>query len=165
MCHEGQSVKASKDNYAVILICEQSSVFTCTDICSSICLFADDCILYRIIEAPEDHQQLQSDLNSLMRWTMQWQIKLNSEKCVTLRCTRSPTPHKTTYLINEQPLQVVDQQVYLGVKLHIYIAQCHGHIISRYLQIIKATKMLNFARKTLCKCDTKVKATTYTTLV
>ena len=30
-----------------------------TDICSSICLFADDCMLYRIIETPEDHQQLQ----------------------------------------------------------------------------------------------------------
>ena len=30
-----------------------------TDICSFICLFADDCMLYRIIETPEDHQQLQ----------------------------------------------------------------------------------------------------------
>ena len=37
----------------------------------SIRLFADDCILYRIIETPEDHQQLQCDLNSLMRWTKQ----------------------------------------------------------------------------------------------
>ena len=64
-----------------------------TDIFSSIHLFADDCILYRMIETPEDHQQLQSDLNPLMRWTMQWQMKLNPEKCVTLRCTRSLTPH------------------------------------------------------------------------
>ena len=30
-----------------------------TDICSSIRLFADDCMLYGIIETPEDHQQLQ----------------------------------------------------------------------------------------------------------
>ena len=100
---------------------------TLIHICSSICLFPDDCILYRIIETPEDHQQLQHDLNSLMQWTKQWQMRLNSEKCVTLRCTRSPTPHETTYLINEKPLQVVEQHVYLGVKLH------SSHIISRQL--------------------------------
>ena len=64
-----------------------------TNICSPICLFADDCILYRIIETPDDHQYLQSDLNSLIQWTMQWQMKLNPEKCITLRCTRSPTPY------------------------------------------------------------------------
>ena len=29
-------------------------------------------------------------------------------ECVTLRCTRSPTPHQAAYLINnKQPLQVV----------------------------------------------------------
>ena len=37
------------------------------DICSSIHLFADDCILCRIIEACEDHQHLQCDLNSLLQ--------------------------------------------------------------------------------------------------
>ena len=92
---------------------------------------------------------------------MQWQMKLNPEKCVTLRCTRSPTPHKTTYLINEQLLQVVDQHVYLGVKLHSSMSWSH-HIQAL---INKATKMLNFAKRTLYKCDTKVKATAYTTLV
>ena len=71
-----------------------------TNICSSIHLFADDCILYRIIETPDDHQHLQSDLNSLIQWTMQWQMKLNPEKCVTLRCTRSPTPYQAVYILN-----------------------------------------------------------------
>ena len=47
---------------------------TDTNICSSIRHFADDCILYRIIETPDDHQHLQSDLNSLIQWTMQWQM-------------------------------------------------------------------------------------------
>ena len=46
---------------------------------SSIHLFAEDCILYRIIETSQDHQQLQYDLNSLIQYTMQWQMKLNPE--------------------------------------------------------------------------------------
>ena len=103
-----------------------------TDICSSVRLFADDCVLYRIIKTPEDHQQLQCDLDSLMHWTKQWQMKLNPEKCVTLRCTRSPTPHNTIYLINNQPLQVMDQHVYLGVKLHSSMSWSR-HTISRQL--------------------------------
>ena len=89
---------------------------------------------------------------------MQWHMKLNP---VTLRFTRSPTPCKTTYLINERPLQVMDQHVYLGVKLHCSVSWSH------HIQVLlnKATKMLNFANRTLYKCDTKVKATAYTTLI
>ena len=88
-------------------------------------------------------------------------MRLNPGKCVTLRCTRSPTPLKTTYLINEQPLQVVDQHVYLGVKLHSSMSWSH------HIQAIinKATKMFNFAKRTLYQCDAKVKATAYSTLV
>ena len=63
---------------------------------------------------------------------MQWQMKLNPEKCVTLKCTRSPTPHKTTYLINKQPLQVMDQYVYLGVKLHSSMSWSHNIQIRTY---------------------------------
>ena len=37
-----------------------------TNICSSTRLFVDDCILYQIIETPDDHQHLQSHLNSLI---------------------------------------------------------------------------------------------------
>ena len=34
-----------------------------TGIGSSICLFADDCVLYRVIKSIEDHNHLQEDLN------------------------------------------------------------------------------------------------------
>ena len=42
-----------------------------TEIESSIRLFADDCILYRIIKTTEDHNCLQQDLNILIEWTNQ----------------------------------------------------------------------------------------------
>ena len=40
-----------------------------TGIGSSIRLFADDCVLYRIIKTTEDHDHLQQDLNTLVEWT------------------------------------------------------------------------------------------------
>lgn len=75
-------------------------------------------------------------------------------------------PHhiRLHYVINKQLLQVVDQYVYLEVKLHSSMSWSH------HLQAIinKATKILNnyyFAKQTLYQCDAKVKATAYTTLV
>jgi len=48
-----------------------------TRIASSSHLFADDCVLYRVIELPQDHHILQQDLNKLAWWTETWQMKLN----------------------------------------------------------------------------------------
>jgi len=40
-----------------------------TNITSYIRLFADDCILYRVIHSEQDHQLLQQDLNRIIQWT------------------------------------------------------------------------------------------------
>ena len=44
---------------------------------SSVCLFADYCVLYRNIESPMDCQILHDDLNSLAQWETDWQMKFN----------------------------------------------------------------------------------------
>ena len=44
---------------------------------SSICLFADDCVLYREIKNEIDSQELQKVLNSLMKWEYDWQMNFN----------------------------------------------------------------------------------------
>jgi len=89
-----------------------------TNITSSIHLFADDCVLYKVIKFSQDHLLLQQDLNNLVQWADTWQMKLNIEKCVTMTCTRSPAPIPTVYFINKHPLKIVDQHDYLGVRLH-----------------------------------------------
>jgi len=43
-----------------------------TGIGSSIRLFADNCVLYRVIKSTKDHNHLQQDLNTLVEWTKQW---------------------------------------------------------------------------------------------
>ena len=56
---------------------------------SSVCLFADDCVLYRNIKSPIDCQVLQDDLNSLAQWEADWQMKGNVAKCHSMRVTRN----------------------------------------------------------------------------
>ena len=128
---------------------------------SPIRLFADDCVLYRVIKTAKDHECLQQDLNTLVEWTKQWQMILNPAKCVTLNCTRSLSPSVAAYIINNTPLNSMKQHKYLGVMMNKSMSWS-GHI----QQIInKASKTLNFAKRILHQCTSSVKETAYITLV
>ena len=52
---------------------------------SSVCLFADDCVLYRNIYSIQDCFILQEDLTSLGQWEADWQMKFNVAKCLSTR--------------------------------------------------------------------------------
>ena len=51
-------------------------------------LFADDCLLYRIIDSAEDSELLQRDLLQLESWERQWDMEFAAEKCLVLTITR-----------------------------------------------------------------------------
>jgi len=52
-----------------------------TGITSHICLFADDCIIYRPIISQNDHTIIRNDLETLATWARLWQMQLNIDKC------------------------------------------------------------------------------------
>ena len=56
-------------------------------ITSSCSLFADDCLLYREINTPNDCETLQSDLYKLETWANEWLMSFNINKCeiITLK--------------------------------------------------------------------------------
>ena len=54
---------------------------------STIRLYADDILLYRVINSVDDHYNLQCDLTSLENWSDTWQMKFNPAKCVHLAIT------------------------------------------------------------------------------
>ena len=58
-------------------------------------LFADDCIVYRQINRPEDCLILQEDLNSLAEWESKWGMAFHPQKCSVLSITRSRSPSNT----------------------------------------------------------------------
>ena len=54
---------------------------------SSVRLFADDCLLYRVVDTEEDERKLQRDLFELELWSNKWQLDFNIKKCHQL-CVR-----------------------------------------------------------------------------
>ena len=55
-----------------------------SNIHSSIRLFAYDCVLYTEIKNESDSQELQKDLNSLMKWEYDWQMHFNPQQCFVM---------------------------------------------------------------------------------
>ena len=128
---------------------------------SSIRMFADDCVLYRIIQTPSDHHYLQNDLDAIILWANKWQMNLNVNKSVVLHCTRSQSPHLSDYYMDSKPLPTQEQHQYLGLTIHQSLSWSnHIHNITS-----KASRTLNFIRRNLSKCSIEVKESAYLTLV
>ena len=86
---------------------------------SSVCLFTDDCVLYRNIHSLQDCLILQEDLDSLGLWEADWQMKFNVAKCHSMRVTRHYS-HKQIihdYTLHQQTLENVHSAKYLGITI------------------------------------------------
>jgi hypothetical protein len=79
---------------------------------STVRLFADDCLHYRVIHTFQDHLTLQADLKSLEEWTTTWGMRFNAQKCYLL-----PTKPKSHffYSLGGTILQQVEQNPYLVI--------------------------------------------------
>ena len=55
-------------------------------------VFADDYIVYRNIQTPDDCSQLQRDLDSLAQWESTWGMSFHPDKCIVLRVSNMQTP-------------------------------------------------------------------------
>lgn len=75
--------------------------------------FADDTKLYGIVTNIAQAESMQQDLNGLIRWTSQWQMKFNVDKCSVMHIGTRNIQY--TYKMNGQVLQQVDAQSDLGV--------------------------------------------------
>ena len=77
-------------------------------------LFADDCLLYRVIKSTEDQTTLQRDLNSLEHWASKWGMRFNASKCYMMTICRGKKKDHMYELCNTF-LKGVTQEKYLGV--------------------------------------------------
>lgn len=80
-------------------------------------LFADDCVLFKNITAPNDHTILQANLEAIHEWCIRWGMQLNAQKTVLLRVTRKKNISTYSYLLNNNIITEVDTHKYLGVTL------------------------------------------------
>ena len=81
---------------------------------SSMRLFADDSKVYRIIYDENDEKQLQCDLNTLQKWSENWQLRFHLDKCEVLRVTHARDHASYPYKLSGCTLQCVTETVDLG---------------------------------------------------
>jgi len=124
-------------------------------------LFADDCILYRVIQNQVDSDKLQSDLNKAAFWEEHWYMKFNPDKCKTMHITRSRNPIINSYTLHTTELETVKTSKYLGVTLSEDLSW-NTHIDQ---SVKKANSRLNFVRRNLRSASEHTKTVAYQTLV
>ena len=125
---------------------------------SQIRLFADDCLLYRAVRSPRDHQILQDDIDNLQQWAKDWGMQFNAKKCYLLS-TRNKSSH--FYTIGNQILKQVQDNPYLGITFSDDLAW-KTHINNT---VKKANSMLGFLRRNLRHCQLSCRKNAYIALV
>ena len=86
---------------------------------AEITLYADDVLLFRIINSPEDFVALQEDIDKIGSWSRANFLTLNRTKCkymIVSRKTNLSTP-SSPLLLEGHPLDQVEMFQYLGVLL------------------------------------------------
>ena len=144
----------------LLFLCYINDLPACVS--SHIRLFADDCLLYRTINAQHDTAILQEDLNILQQWEAKWLMSFNPDKCEVLKVTnkRKHTLH-TQYKIHDRILNTVDKTKYLGVTIQSKLNwKPHINNITK-----KANNIRAFLQRNLSKCPRPVKEQAYKTYV
>jgi len=125
-------------------------------------LFADDCLLYRIIDGLEDQVQLQSDLRELEQWAADWGMQFNPSKCRVLSANkRSHHHHQYFYeLCGVVQKSVELSEKYLGVSLSSDLSWSF-HITAI---CTKANQKLGFIKRNLKGTPRELKRLAYVAL-
>ena len=97
-------------------------------------LFADDVKIFNGIPDDKCNSQLQSDINTVSKWTEKWHLKLNVEKCKIMTVGKAHPSHTHVYKlpvgIGSQDLNRVTQEKDLGVLVDSNL-NFESHILSK----------------------------------
>ena len=108
-------------------------------------LFADDCLLYRVIDSTQDQMQLQDDLRNLERWAADWGMVFNPAKCFVMPINRGTSHQPYFYQLCGVILKTVEQEKYLGVIIsHDLAWRPHINTV-----VAKANQKLGFIKRNL----------------
>ena len=124
-------------------------------------LFADDCLLYRVISSQEDAASLQEDLDRLQEWESDWQMAFNPDKCEHIRITNKKKIVQSSYQIQGQVLKEITKAKYLGVTIDKTLSwNSHIDTVTK-----RANQTISFLQRNLSSCPKDIKEASYKTLV
>ena len=128
---------------------------------SKVRMYADDTLLYNVINKIDDCIQLQHDLLTLEEWANVWQMQFNPAKCEFLVVTNKKNTPSFTYYINEIPIKAVPHAKYLGVTIDSRLSWKEHIKITTH----KANTALAFLRRNLKPCSLHIKTKCYLGIV
>ena len=82
-------------------------------------MFADDVLLYQVIDSPEDFVSVQESINCVYNWSWQNAVTLNGNKCKYMVISRKKVSFKPSspLYLGGQLLECVSSYKYLGVHI------------------------------------------------
>ena len=128
-------------------------------------LFADDAKLYNVSTSLEDCVQLQQNLDSLIKWSSEWSLRVNPEKCKVLHLSKGN--HDRNY---QYHMQVEDTETYLEEMpyqkdLGIFMDNRLSFETHITKSVSKANRMLGLVRRNFKYVNEEVFCNLYKTLV
>ena len=128
---------------------------------SDVRLFADDSMIYRSISSESDHHILQSDLNTISKWCIDWSMELNTIKCRQIAITNKCKSSSFVYHLLGKAVPQTSSHDYLVVTItHDLRWNTHCANIAN-----KSNKVLGIICRNLKPCSKPVKKRAYETLV
>ena len=123
-------------------------------------LFADDCLVYRVIHSHDDQVILDKDLASLQKWSERWGMSFNPRKFNILQVSCGDPSSHFYQLCGDVPQKVSDAK-YLGILISSDLSW-DKHISD---VAIRANYTLGLIRRNLCHCPRDAMTTAYFSLV
>ena len=128
----------------VIYINELPSVLSSSSKCS---MYADDTKIYRTVNKLSDKNNLQIDMNKLVDWADQWQLKFNAEKCTVLHLGKKNSQFdyemRNHHCNDRTTLSKSNLEKDLGINVDTQL-QFSKHI---EIQVNKANRILGLIRR------------------
>ena len=91
-----------------------NDIDTAVDVVNCVLIkFADDTKGLHKVDSEDDARKMQKDLDRLFKWSLEWQMLFNLDKCHILHFGNNNP--QNTYTIDDQPLLHVDEEKDLGV--------------------------------------------------
>ena len=123
----------------------------------TLALFADDSKLYKGVFNLDDHENLQSDLDKLNHWCMDWNMEFNTPKCKALNMSRKIVKTQRAYgVLNSSTLEVVSQTTDRRITISNHLSW-NGNPN-------KARKKLGLIRR-LCRLNHQMRKVLYCSMV
>ena len=124
-------------------------------------LFADECLLYRNINATAEPDKLQDDIDRLQKWEADWLMEFNPDKCEIIRITnRRKKKVVSCYSIHGKAMKEVTCVKYLGVTIDRKLTW-NDHIDN----ITKANNTRAVLQRNISSCPQAIKSRCYQTFV